>query len=57
MSPIAIPADIGPAPAAAQPLLQAVNRRLGSVPDLFRLVDISPAALEGYLGMSGVLGP
>src|SRR5690606_36913358 len=56
MSRIAIPADIGSAPAAAQPLLQAVNQQLGSVPTLFRLVATSPAALEGYLGMSGALG-
>jgi len=56
MSRIAIPADIGSAPAAAQPLLQAVNQQLGSVPNLFRLVATSPAALEGYLGMSGALG-
>lgn len=56
MARIAIPADIGSAPAAAQPLLQAVNQQLGSVPNLFRLVAISPAALEGYLGMSGALG-
>src|SRR3546814_14543370 len=56
MSRIAIPADIGSAPTAAQPLLQAVDQQLGSVPNLFRLVATSPAALEGYLGMSGALG-
>lgn len=56
MSRIAIPASIESAPAAAQPLLQAVHRQLGSVPNLFRLVATSPAALEGYLGMSGALG-
>jgi len=55
MSRIAIPATIESAPAAAQPLLQAVNKQLGSVPNLFRLVATSPAALEGYLGMSGAL--
>jgi uncharacterized peroxidase-related enzyme len=56
MSRIAIPASIESAPAAAQPLLQAVNQQLGSVPNLFRLVANSPAALDGYLGMSGALG-
>lgn len=56
MTRIAVPATIESAPAAAQPLLQAVNRQLGSVPNLFRLVATSPAALEGYLGMSGALG-
>jgi len=55
MSRIAIPAAIESAPAASQPLLQAVNKQLGSVPNLFRLVSLSPAALEGYLGMSGAL--
>lgn len=43
------------APAAAQPLLEAVNKKLGSVPNLFRLLALSPAALEGYLGLSGSL--
>jgi AhpD family alkylhydroperoxidase len=36
-------------------MLQAVHRQLGVVPNLFRLVATSPAALEGYLGMSGAL--
>ena len=56
MSRISIPATIESAPSASQPLLQAVNKQLGSVPNLFRLVANSPAALEGYLGMSGALG-
>ena len=42
-------------PAAAQPLLQAVKKQLGVVPNLFRLVGNSPAALEGYLGLNGAL--
>ena len=56
MSRIPIPATIDDAPAAAQPLLEAVKKQLGSVPNLFRLVANSPAALEGYLGMFGALG-
>jgi uncharacterized peroxidase-related enzyme len=32
-----------------------VNNQLGVVPNLFRVVANSPAALEGYLGMSGAL--
>lgn len=44
------------APAAAQPLLEAVKKQLGSVPNLFRLAANSPAALEGYLGLNGALG-
>ena len=50
------PASIEAAPAASQPLLAAVKQQLGSVPNLFRLVANSPAALEGYLGMNGALG-
>lgn len=49
------PATIADAPAASQPLLDAVKKQLGSVPNLFRLVANSPAALEGYLGLSGAL--
>ena len=55
MSRIPTPASIDAAPAAAQPLLEAVNRQIGSVPNLFRVVANSPAALEGYLGLSGAL--
>lgn len=49
------PASIEASPAAAQPLLQAVKKQLGVVPNLFRLVGNSPAALEGYLGLNGAL--
>jgi uncharacterized peroxidase-related enzyme len=55
MSRLPIPATIDAAPVASQPLLQAVKKQLGIVPNLFRLVANSPAALEGYLGMSGAL--
>ncbi|CAN5257029.1 carboxymuconolactone decarboxylase family protein [soil metagenome] len=44
------------APEKSQPLLAAVQKQLGSVPNLFRIVANSPAALEGYLGFSGALG-
>ena len=55
MSRIATPATIDEAPEGARPLLQAVQKQLGSVPNLFRLTGNSPAALEGYLGLSGAL--
>ncbi len=55
MSRIATPSSIATSPAASQPLLEAVNKQLGSVPNLFRVAGNSPAALEGYLGMSGAL--
>lgn len=55
MSRIATPTSIEAAPTAAQPLLEAVRKQLGLVPNLFRVVANSPAALEGYLGLSGAL--
>jgi uncharacterized peroxidase-related enzyme len=55
MSRIPTPASINAAPAASRPLLEAVKRQLGIVPNLFRLVSNSPVALEGYLGMLGAL--
>ena len=55
MSHIAVPAREA-APAASQPLLDAVEKQLGVVPNLFRLVALSPAALQGFLGLSGALG-
>jgi uncharacterized peroxidase-related enzyme len=44
------------APFKSQPLLDEVEKQLGVVPNLFRLVGNSPAALEGFLGLSGALG-
>lgn len=55
MSRLPIPASIEASPAASQPLLQAVKKQLGVVPNLFRLVGNSPAALEGYLGLNSAL--
>lgn len=55
MSRIATPATVAAAPAPSQPLLEAVRQQLGSVPNLFRVVANSPAALEGYLGLNGAL--
>jgi len=40
---------------AAKPLLAAVEKQLGVVPNLMKLVGHSPAALEGYLALSGAL--
>lgn len=42
-------------PAASQPQLAAVKKQLGVVPNLFRTIAHSPAALEGYLGLNGAL--
>ena len=54
MSRISIPTVAESAP-ASQPLLAAVNKQLGMVPNLMKLIGHSPAALEGYLSLSGAL--
>jgi uncharacterized peroxidase-related enzyme len=55
MSRIQIPASIEAAPAASQPNLAGVERQFGVVPNVFRLAAVSPAALQGYVGMLGAL--
>jgi uncharacterized peroxidase-related enzyme len=54
MSRIAIPAA-DQTPAASRPLLDAVNRQLGVVPNLMKVLGNSPAALGGYLSLNGAL--
>lgn len=56
MSRIPIPPTIAEAPQTAQPALEAVRKQLGSVPNMFRLIANSPAALGGYVEMFGALG-
>ena len=56
MSRIPTPATIAEAPEKSQPLLEAVKKQLGVVPNMFRMISTSPQALEGYLGLSGALG-
>jgi uncharacterized peroxidase-related enzyme len=55
MTRIAIPAA-DQTPAASRPLLDAVNKQLGVVPNLMKVLGNSPAALGGYLNLSGALG-
>lgn len=55
MSRLAIPATIQDAPESSHALLDAVQKKVGRVPNLFRAMSQSPAALEGYLGLSGAL--
>jgi uncharacterized peroxidase-related enzyme len=55
MSRLPTPKTVDSAPIASQPLLEAVKRKLGVVPNLFRLVANSPAALQGYLALSEAL--
>ncbi len=51
---ISIP-SVEQSPAASKPLLDAVHKQLGVVPNLMKLVGNSPAALEGYLSLNGAL--
>ena len=55
MSRIPTPASIDAAPAASHLLLEGVKKQLGVVPNMFRLIANSPAALKGYVGLSDAL--
>lgn len=52
MSRLNTAATIDAAPAATHASLKAVEKQLGVVPNLFRVVASSPAALTGYLQLS-----
>jgi uncharacterized peroxidase-related enzyme len=54
MSRITIP-SLDNAPEASKATLDAVRRQLGLVPNLFRLIGLSPAALTAYTGFNGAL--
>lgn len=54
MSRLAIP-SVDTAPEASKPILEAVNKQLGSVPNLFRLIANSPIALGAYAGFNAAL--
>jgi uncharacterized peroxidase-related enzyme len=56
MSRLNVPASIEAAPVASQPFLKAVEKQLGLVPNLYRLVSNSPAALEGFVAFGSALG-
>ncbi len=43
------------APEASRPILDAVEKQLGVVPNMFRLIATSPAALQGFVGNNGAL--
>jgi uncharacterized peroxidase-related enzyme len=43
------------APAASQPFLDGISKKLGVLPNLYRVASNSTAALEGLLGLSGAL--
>jgi uncharacterized peroxidase-related enzyme len=54
MSRLAIPAPAD-VPEAAKPILDAVRKQLGVVPNMFRLIASSPAALQGFTANNGAL--
>ncbi|MBR9826113.1 MAG: peroxidase-related enzyme [Alphaproteobacteria bacterium] len=47
--------ELDNAPQASQPILEAVRKQLGVVPNMFRLAANSPAALEGFTSNNGAL--
>ncbi len=52
-----IPAiDPATADAKAKPLLAALDKALGSTPNLFRVAANSPAVLEGLLNLNAAFG-
>ena len=56
MSRIPTPASPETAPEAARPLLEGIKKKLGIVPNLYRLTATSPQALEGLRGLGAALG-
>ena len=52
MTRIHTPATVDAAPASTHASLKAVEKQLGVVPNLFRVVANSPTALSGYLQLS-----
>lgn len=55
MSIINTPTTIAEAPEASRAILETVEKQLGRVPNMFRLVSNSPVALGAYAGFSGAL--
>ncbi len=54
MSRLTIPAR-DDAPEASKPILDTVHKQLGVVPNMYRLIAASPAALQGFTGNNGAL--
>ncbi len=54
MSRIAIPARDA-VPEASKPILDAVEKQLGVVPNMFRVFALSPAAVTGFTSLNGAL--
>jgi uncharacterized peroxidase-related enzyme len=54
MSRLAIPARDN-VPEASKPILDGVQKQLGAVPNMFRLLALSPAVLQGFASNNGAL--
>ena len=55
MSRFVIPADIQSTPKESHEILEGINKQLGSVPNIYRLIALSPAALKGFMGQADAL--
>ena len=55
MSRLPIPA-LDDVPEASKPVLDAVQKQLGMVPNMFRLIASSPAVLQGFTANNAALG-
>src|SRR5271156_7055549 len=54
MSRLTVPAR-NDVPEASKPILDAVHKQLGVVPNMFRLIATSPAVLQGFATNNGAL--
>lgn len=54
MTRLTIP-SLDDAPTGSKPVLDAVHKQLGVVPNLFRLIAKSPAAISAFAGLNGPL--
>jgi uncharacterized peroxidase-related enzyme len=55
MARIAFPDSIEAAPEASRTALAGVRKAMGAVPNMFRMLANSPAALRGFLGLQSAL--
>ncbi len=55
MSRLHTPPSVESSPSESLPIFQSVSKLLGCVPNMFRLIGNSPAALEGYWALNAAL--
>lgn len=51
-----VPLERQDAPAASQPLLEMIQKRLGRIPNMYRVMAQSPAVLDAYVQLHTALG-